>query len=151
MTRPDTSDPDEFPRFVVDALQASPGPDLRRVEAAKGLWELRILDEELARLVSDSAQMPLAGVRRRGQGGDRDVMYAFAGCEVSLRIDQARHVTGQILGADLAAVDLVTLGGRRPVEVGVHGQFNDLLHSGPFRVAFKLADGTKVTTPWAVV
>jgi len=64
VTGPGESTPDEFSGFVVDALQGSPAPDPNHVEAGKQLWELRIVGEELGRLVSDSAEMPLAGVRR---------------------------------------------------------------------------------------
>ncbi len=151
MTGLDLSPDDDFSGFVVQALSGSPEPDPRRVDSAKELWELRIVGEELGRLVSDSAEVALAGVRRRGRTGDRDLMYSFEACEVSLRVDETRRLSGQVLGADPVAAELVSVDRRWPLEVGPHGRFIGMLSAGPFRVALTLADGAAVSTQWAVV
>jgi hypothetical protein len=154
-------------RRIAAEADAVPGALL---DAARAAFGLRDLDSRVAELVRDTAvDAPATAVR-----GDGPRLLSFeAGravieCEVTARGEQ-RDLIGQLVGGELARGPLpgASAAGRRPameaqlagnpsatvaVSVSERGVFTVRgLPAGPFRLRFRLADGSTLVTSWTSV
>ncbi len=146
---------EEFAIWASDVLASLPEPEPGLIAATKALWDLRVLGEAVADLVADSAERPLAGVRRR-QAPSRDLVYLSGQCEISVRIEtvgaprggaKRYSIIGQALGVDATRVELIDANGRHELPLAGGNRFDAVLERGPFRVAVATAT-TVVTTDW---
>jgi hypothetical protein len=130
------------------AVLADPPPDLVGA-AGRAALTTRRLDEELARLVEDSALGAVALVR----GGDTVRLLTFEHGDVSLEL-QVEQVGGRVTvrGLILGATGPVTVDtptGERTARIGPEGWFSiDDLPTGPLCVRLRAADGTGIRTGW---
>lgn len=130
------------------AALVDPPPELV-VEAARAALTTRRVDEELARLVADSALGDAALVR--GADAIRLLSFEFGEVSVELQVEQVGGrltVRGLVSGAsDEVTVD--TPGAEHTGRIGAGGWFAvEDLPPGLVRVRFRAADGTPVSTGW---
>ena len=133
------------------AAEVGPVPDAVLANA-KAAFALRRLDEELAELVSDSAE--LAGAVRGPGDAVRVLAFESAAVSVELQVERA--------GADLVVRGAIT-GGRGPVTVQTptarhtadlddQGWFAvSGVAPGPARVLLATADGGPVASAWVML
>lgn len=114
------------------------------VNAAKGAFALRTLDDELADLLFDSLlDESLVGVRGTAS---RQLTFGVRDLTIDLDID-ADGLVGQIVPSGPTAVELEMLDGNSAADVDDLGRFFLARPSGPFRLRVGVA-GHQVTTEW---
>jgi hypothetical protein len=139
-----------------DALLA----DLRRIAAivdapppllassSRAAFAFGRLDDELARLVQDTAVTPVGA-----RGPDEPRMIAFAADEITVDVEviggpDDRRVTGVVDGS-VTGLTLQTPVATYPVEVDAQGRFRAAgLEGALLRLTMATASGRGVTTPW---
>jgi hypothetical protein len=118
------------------------------LDAARAAWSWRTVDEELARLVYDSADDPaLAGVR--GPADHRQLTFQSASVTLEIELVE-RRLLGQIAPGPAVHVRLWTVpDGPRDVDVDERGRFVVAgLPPGPVRLSYAFGDGAPGTTGW---
>jgi hypothetical protein len=152
--RPDAADEQLLADLRRVAARADPVPEAL-IMAARAAFGLREIDASVAELVRDSA-IGASATAVRGPGA-RMLSFEAADtvieCEVTARGSRRRDVTGQLVGA-VAALVQVQVAGARVVDVPVDdfGRFSvGDLPAGPFRLRCSLADGSTALTSWTAV
>jgi hypothetical protein len=149
------SDDDLIQRLRRIAAEADPVPPLL-LDAARAAFGMRDLDARVADLVRDSA-VDVPATSLRGDG-PRLLSFEAGGtvieCEVTARGDQ-RDVIGQLIGAAASELRAQVPGNpdaASTVSVSEHGVFTIRgLPAGPFRLRYRLSDGSTLVTSWASV
>jgi len=139
-----------------DALLA----DLRRIAAvvdapppllassSRAAFAFGRLDDELARLVQDTALQPVGS-----RGPDEPRMIAFAADEITVDVEVTggpddHRLTGVVDGA-IAELAVQTPAATYPVEVDAQGRFRaGQLEGSLLRLTMATGSGRGVTTPW---
>jgi hypothetical protein len=139
-----------------DALLA----DLRRIAAivdapspllatsSRATFAFGRLDDELARLVQDTAVAPVGS-----RGVDEPRMIAFAADEITVDVEVTggpddRRLTGVVDGP-VTGLDVQTPATTYPVEVDEQGRFRTSgLEGSLLRLTMSTRSGRSVTTPW---
>lgn len=142
-------DDDDLLALLGDVLDAECAVPAATMTAAQAAFALRNGDDELADLLFDSADLPLAaGVR--GPADDRRlVTYQHADLLIECEVGPAELV-GQLLPPAAVTLELMnSTGSRRPVTVDAHGRFvAPLPRSGPIRLRCRQGQRPGVLTPW---
>jgi hypothetical protein len=142
-------DDDELMALLGDVLDAECAVPADTLTAAQAAFALRNVDEELADLLFDSADVPVqAGVR--GPADDRrQVTYQSADLLIECEIGPSTLV-GQLLPPTPVTLELMnSTGSRHPVDVDAHGRFVvPLPRPGPIRLRCRQGSQPDVLTPW---
>ena len=143
------NDDDALSAELGEALRTQRAVPERMAEAALAAFTWRRVDEELALLVlaHDSLVEPEVGVR---DAADGPRTLAFHGAELSVEIDVADDVMGQLVPPQRAQVSLVTAHGvLAEVEADELGCFRlPLPERGPIRLVCRSAGATAAATEW---
>jgi hypothetical protein len=142
-----------------DSLQELLGVALRHAEpvpehvldAARGAWTWRTIDEELAALVFDSATES-TGVR--DHGGARQLTFQGPGIEIEVMVSDpaTRRIVGQLVPAQTATIELENASGTATQTADRLGRFTfEGVPAGPIRLTVTVPDGVTVTTDWVVL
>lgn len=129
----------------IDAL-----PDVV-VAAARASFTWRLVEDELAELVYDSALDDSAAVTVRGVATPRSLTFTAGGTTVDVECTDAaagrRRFVGQLVPARAAVIDLRTPSGTVAASSDEHGRFRiDDVHAGPVSMRFE-----GVRTDWVTV
>lgn len=142
-----------------DALQELLGFALRQVDpvpehvldAARGAFTWRTIDQELADLVFDSAT-ELMGVR--DHGGTRQLTFQAPGLEIEVMVADpgTRRLVGQLVPARPATVRLEGTEQSAEQQADRFGRFTfDGAPTGPVRITVAGPDAAAVTTDWVLL
>lgn len=141
-------------RLRLVAAAVDPVPAMT-YELAHAAFAMRALDDELAVLVSDTAEpgQTLVGVR----GSDEVRLLSYDAPMVGLELQVVargtrRSLTGQVIGPAAEAVVVETGTGEQvvhPDETGVF--FVQDLQAGRVRMRLRVSGGVIVTTPWTAL
>jgi hypothetical protein len=132
-------------------VAADPAPD-HAVQAAKEAILWRTIDGELAKLVFDSANQPLTGVR--SSDTTRQVTFRAPGVEIEMMLmaEGGRRLVGQLVPPQSATVELRHNDQVRETGTDSLGRFTfDGVPSGPVRIEVTTVDGGKVITEWVML
>jgi hypothetical protein len=142
-------DDDLLARLAEVLDQESPMPPGTLI-AAQAAYTLRRLDEELAELLFDSADLPAPAGVRGPRAWPRQITYQWADLLIECEMDTTSLV-GQVLPAGPVTLEVISGGGaRHPVDVDDLGRFvAPLPRSGPLRLrCLPSPQGRPVLTPW---
>jgi hypothetical protein len=143
-------DDDELLARLADVLdEVSPVPPETLV-AAQAAYSLRRLDEEMAELLFDSADLPAPVGVRGAPTWPRQLTYQWADLLIECEVD-ATSLVGQVLPAGPVTLEVISSGGgSQPVEVDDLGRFTTRLpRSGPIRLRCSPSPHDRpVLTPW---
>ncbi|MQA85590.1 MAG: hypothetical protein GEV03_13420 [Streptosporangiales bacterium] len=140
-----------------DLFEAMDPVPAQVVAAAEASFTWRTIDAELAALVADSAERPLAGVRSQvGQAGPRLLTFEGQGLLVEVEIDSVgtdRRLVGQLVPPKPAEVEVRWPGGSLTRIADEVGHFTvDAVPQGPVSLVCRLADTAKpVATSWVTI
>lgn len=157
MTAPDDAmDADDLAlltrlRDLFDTVDPAPAA---AVTAARALFGLRRLDEELAELVRDSAEEQGRLLAVRGQGDVRLISFETGPVAVELQVTErgeVRDVVAQVAGTSLTGAEVETPAGRRssPVQDGLFTL--DGVPAGLLRLRLLTSTGAELVTSWVKV
>ena len=138
-----------------DLFQRADPPPAPVVEAAKGGYVWRTVDDELATLTLDSlVDGPLAGVR--GTGEPRSLRFEAPGLTIEVEVSgsgaEPRRVLGQLVPPRAASIEASQPGGASTVEADELGRFAiEGLRPQPLRLRCHLAGHGPVATEWVLV
>lgn len=130
----------------IAALVDAPPPLL--ASSARATFAFGRLDDELARLVQDTALQPVGS-----RGPDEPRMIAFAADEIAVDVEVTggpddRRLTGVVDGA-ITELAVQTPAATYPVEVDAQGRFRaSRLEGSLLRLTMATQSGRGVTTPW---
>jgi hypothetical protein len=149
--QPNSLDDDALQELLAAALrQADPVPG-HVVDAARGAFTWRTIDQELADLVFDS-DAELTGVR--DHGATRQLTFQTSGLEIEVMVtDPARRrIVGQLVPAQETAVQLESPETRVEQRSDRFGRFTfEGVPSGPVRLGIVTAGGSVVNTDWVML
>jgi hypothetical protein len=131
---------------------ADPAPE-SLLESARTLFGLHRLDDELARLVRDSADAPAQTLELavRSDGDDRLLSFEAAEAGVEMQISERadrRDIVCHVSGVPLSAAQVETTSGRQSLQVDDGVLIARDLHSGPLRLRLTTAAGASIVTSW---
>jgi hypothetical protein len=138
-----------------DLFERGDPPPAPVVEAAKGSYGWRSVDDELAALTVDSlVDRPLAGVR--GTGEPRSLRFEAPGLTIEVEVSgsgaEPRRVLGQLVPPGAASVEASQPGGASTVEADELGRFAiEELRPQPLRLRCHLAGHGPVATEWVLI
>lgn len=158
----DETTDDELAAELAAAVAEEADVSERRREAAKAAFTWRTVDQELAKLLHDSALDAGAAVRSAGPGAGtlRTLAFGTDGMTLELEVDLG-YVMGQVIPEGAAAAPF----GDGPAKVTLHrpsgpgqtatgderGFFRiSAVAPGPVRFAVELG-GAKLITPWVTL
>ena len=119
------------------------------LDAARGAFTWRSVDDELAVLRNDSLLEAAAGVRG---GGDRQLTFEADGVSLEVDVlDGGRRVIGQVVPAQAGAVELEGPHTRSDAATDRYGQFALDVWNGPARLRFRPVDGPVIVTDWVTL
>jgi hypothetical protein len=130
----------------IAAVADAPPPEL--AASARATFAFGRLDDELARLVQDTALQPVGS-----RGPDEPRMLAFAADGITVDVEvsdgpEGRRLTGVIDG-QVSALAVETPSTTYPVEVDAQGRFRLAALAGSLlRLSLATPSGRGVTTPW---
>lgn len=135
------------------AADADPVPD-DVLDAARAALGWRTLDADLAALVDDSAERPLAGVR-----GDGPRLLTFEADDTAVVVEvtatgQARRLLGQLVEPRAAHIEVRHPGGTTRVDADELGRFAAAeIPAGPVSIVcrFDPPSGRVVATTWVTL
>jgi hypothetical protein len=135
-------------------LERDPVPE-DVLASARSRFELRCIDDELARLVYDSKLDDglLAGVRS-GPGSNRQITFAARGLVLEMEISDGRKLVGQVVPPQAAVMEIRHRRGSTPVTIDDLGCFLvPAIPDGPvsFRCRPARADADSIATSWITV
>lgn len=144
-------DDDELMTMLGEVLAPELTVPPQVLSAARQAFVWRRIDEELAELLFDSADEPVAA-GLRGGAAPRQVSYASSDLLIECELGSDTLV-GQLLPADAGRLELLTpTGRRRAVEVDPRGRFVvEPVPSGPIRLCCGSPSRSLVLTPWLLV
>jgi len=138
-------------RAVFDAIDPVP-PEVTAV--AYAAMTFRTLDAELARLVSDSSEQLLGGVRD-AEGPGRLVTFQSESLTIEVQVSllgAARHLVGQLVPPRSAEVRVEWPDGSTSVSADDLGRFSvDGVPAGPVRLVSERTGHPAVVTGWLVL
>jgi hypothetical protein len=145
---PDDSTPDgllDHLRRIAGVVDVPP-PNL--ADSARATFGFGRLDDELARLVQDTALQPVGS---RGPDEPRMIAFAAAGLTVDIEVTdgpEGRRLTG-VIGGQVSELAVQTPSTTHPVEVDAQGRFRVAGLLGTLlRLTMATTSGRGVTTPW---
>jgi len=153
-TQPGNPSDDELLAELRDiAAETDPVPE-PLLDAARMAFELRDLDALVAELVHDSA-LDAPAITMRGGGDERMLSFVVRDvaveCQITARGSQ-RDLLGQLVGGRAEEMDVQLTGAVTTVPINAGGRFSVRgLPAGPFRLRWRLTDGTGVVTSWAAL
>jgi hypothetical protein len=132
-------------RAAVEA--ASPLPE-DAVATARAVFEMWMVDAELAQLVFDSlADAVPVGTRGEPSHGPRSLCFETSALAIDVDVLQDGSIVGQVDPPSVVAGRVETPRGAQDLPVDPQGRFHATLTDGRFRLRFDLGSGA-VTTPW---
>lgn len=147
MTIPDLNDDDLVLDRLRNALDGGDPVPGDAVIAARQVFELRRLDEDLAELIADSL-LDAGIVVRREDPQPRLVSFELDGFTIDVELGaDGRSVIGVVSPAGSLAVEIETAAGVTQTRTDYLGRFRGEL--GPGRVRLRVAeDDRTIVTPW---
>jgi len=133
--------------------EVDPVPD-HLVGGAKALLGLRRVDEELARLVRDSAEERGRLLAVRGEGDVRLISFETGPVTVELQVTEqgpTRDLVAQVAGTGVARAEVETSGGRQRVPVKDSLFTLDGVAAGLLRLRLLTDSGRELVTSWVRV
>jgi hypothetical protein len=142
-------DDDELMAWLGDVLDAECAIPPGTVPAGQAAFALRSVDEEVADLLFDSADLPMPAGVRGPPDNRRQVTYQSGDLLIECEIGPAM-LLGQLLPPAPVTLELMNAtGARRAVEVDAQGRFiTPLPRSGPIRLRCRHGRQPDVLTPW---
>jgi len=118
------------------------------VKTARAVFDLSMVDSELAQLVFDSMadSVPL-GMRSRPAGGPRSLCFETSALAIDLEVLEDGSIVGQVEPGDGVGGRLETGSGGSALTFDAAGRFRATVDVPRFRLRFELGSGS-VTTPW---
>jgi hypothetical protein len=135
-------------REVLDRVDPMP-PQLP--DAAKALFGLRRLEEELAELVRDSAEEHGRLLAVRGEGDVRLISFETGPVTVELQVTERgelRDLVAQVSGTAVARAEVETSAGRQHVQLDDSLFTLDGVPAGLLRLRLLTAAGRDLVTSW---
>jgi len=137
--------------LLLQELRAFLGPDpvpAAVAEAARATFTWRSIDDELAALLSDSADMALTGVRG---GGDRRLAFEAPQLVIEFVLvpgPRGSRLEGQLAPPGPARIEVLTGDDVTEIEADQHGRFSlDAVRNGPLSLRVLRGDDPPVRTP----
>lgn len=130
------------------ATVVDPVPEDVRM-ASRSAIAYRDIDARLAELVEEPE---MAGV---GMRGDQDQWFTFEVDDIVIELAVqtragARHLVGQVDGAEVASAAVRQAGSEQPVDVDELGRFSTPIVAGPVSVVIHAVDGPRIATSWII-
>jgi hypothetical protein len=135
-------------RSVLDRVDPAPA---ELTTAAKSLFALRRLDEELAELVRDSAEDRGGLMAVRGEGDVRLISFETGPVTVELQVTEHgpdRDLVAQVGGTAVDVAEVETAAGRRPVPIEDSLFTLDGVPAGLLRLRLRTTSGRELLTSW---
>ena len=146
-------DDDELLDALAAALEAAQPMPASAVELARGAWDARALDAELAELMSDSLLDTEAAVALRADAGPRLLSFTAGTTSIELEIEPgtggAHRVDGLLVPVGTARVSLEGAGPGMRADAGPDGRFAfDGVPAGVVRLRVEPVAGSAVVSAW---
>jgi hypothetical protein len=143
---------DQLLEILARALDTADAVPEHALEAAREILSPTTFEAELAELVYDSADQPMAGVR--GAETARQVTFRAPGVEIEIMVmaEGARRLIGQLVPPQSATVELRFDGQVRETGTDSLGRFQFAdVPTGSIQLAVATEDGGRVITEWMVL